>query len=40
MSYTVELAPELEAQLHAVAAVQHKNETDILLAAVREYLLR
>jgi predicted transcriptional regulator len=40
MNYTLELAPELEAQLHALAAVQHKNETDILLAAVREYLLR
>lgn len=40
MSYTLELAPELEAQLQALAAVQQKNETDILLAAVREYLLR
>jgi predicted transcriptional regulator len=40
MSYTLELAPELEAQLRALATVQHKTETDILLAAVREYLLR
>ncbi len=40
MSYTLELAPELEAHLHAVAAVQHRKETDILLAAVQEYLLR
>jgi hypothetical protein len=30
----------LEAQLRALATVQHKTETDILLAAVREYLLR
>jgi predicted transcriptional regulator len=40
MSYTLELSPELEAQLQAVALVQHKNETDILLAAVQEYLRR
>jgi hypothetical protein len=40
MIYTLDLAPELEAQLHAVAAVQRRNETDILLAAVQEYLLQ
>jgi predicted transcriptional regulator len=38
MSYTLDLAPELEAQLRTMAEAQHKDETDILLAAIQDYL--